>query len=377
MLYYQPKVVLVSGEVIGFEALIRWQHPTRGLLPPAQFIPTLDQHPMAIALGDWVITTALAQLAQWEAAGFHTSVSVNVDRMQLHDPDFADRLQRQLGQFPSVQHSQLELEILETGSLENMAHVGNLIAHLQGMGIDCALDDFGTGYSSLTFLKQLAARTIKIDQSFVRGMLDDAEDAAIVNSVLGLARNFDRLALAEGVETEAHGQALIEFGCELGQGYAIARPMPADAVVNWLTQWQAPELWAQSEPTVARDVPALLAEVEHRAWLKHLHQFVAKRQPMGPEPSAQQCRFGKWLAKHATQSRFYQHPDFVVLIHLHDKLHEEARLLLTFAASNDPATTDKALAEVDALSAEVLASLRKLRQTPMDSQWSESLFDPR
>nr|WP_319564317.1 bacteriohemerythrin [uncultured Rhodoferax sp.] len=250
VLHYQPKVNLSSGAVVGFEALIRWQHPSRGLLLPGLFIPALSQHPMAVNLGNWVIDTALAQLAQWNALGIRTTVSVNIDSLQLHDPDFADRLQRQLNAQPSVQPWQLELEILETGALENMAHVSALVNHLQRMGFECALDDFGTGYSSLTFLKQLEARTIKIDQSFVRGMLDDAQHAAIVNSVLDLARNFTRRALAEGVETEAHGQALIELGCEFGQGFAIAHAMPADTVALWLSQWQVPASWAAHRPAV-------------------------------------------------------------------------------------------------------------------------------
>ncbi len=246
VLHYQPKVHLTSGEVIGFEALIRWQHPSRGLLLPGLFIPALDQQPMAITLGNWVIVTALAQLARWNATGLHTMVSVNIDSQQLHDPDFADRLQRQLGAAATVAPQQLELEILETGAMENMAHVSALVQQLQRLGFECALDDFGTGFSSLTFLKQLPARTIKIDQSFVRGMLDDPQHAAIVNSVLDLARNFDRRALAEGVETQAHGCALIAAGCPFGQGFAIAHAMPAEEVPHWLTQWHAPDCWTVS-----------------------------------------------------------------------------------------------------------------------------------
>jgi len=268
VLYYQPKVELHSGKVIGFEALIRWQHPTRGLLPPSKFIPLLNGHALAITLGNWVIENALAQLAQWQNQNLKTTVSVNIDAMQLLDPDFADRLQQQLARQPSVSPAQLELEILETGALENMEHVSALIARLKNMGLECALDDFGTGYSSLTFLKQLAAQTLKIDQSFVRGMLDDTEHATIVNSVLGLARNFERKALAEGVETEAHGRSLIEFGCELGQGYAIARPMPAAEVPEWLAHWRVPESWSQCDAVKPAQIPVLLAEVGVREWFK-------------------------------------------------------------------------------------------------------------
>ncbi len=268
VLYYQPKVELHSGRVVGFEALIRWQHPAHGLLAPGKFIPLINGHALAITLGNWVIETALAQLAQWQTQNLRTTVSVNIDAMQLLDPGFADRLQQQLAQQPSVNADQLELEILETGALENMEQVSALIARLKEMGLACALDDFGTGYSSLTFLKQLATHTLKIDQSFVRGMLDDTENASIVNSVLGLARNFDRKALAEGVETEAHGRSLIEFGCELGQGYAIARPMPAADVPAWLAHWHAPESWTQSVAVKPAQIPVLLAEVGVREWIK-------------------------------------------------------------------------------------------------------------
>jgi len=375
-LYYQPKVNLVSGEVIGFEALIRWQHPTRGLLAPAAFIPTLDKHPMAVTLGDWVIEAALAQLAQWNAQGMATSISVNIDSLQLHDPDFADRLLRQLRAQPTVGVNQLELEILETGAMENMAHVSALIGQLQGIGMECALDDFGTGYSSLTFLKQLTAHTIKIDQSFVRGMLDDAEHATLVSSVLDLARNFSRRALAEGIETEAHGQALIEFGCEFGQGYAIARPMPADAVSHWMSKWRVPDAWAQSEAVEQRDIPVLLAEVAHRAWLKHLHAFAARHTPQAPTGSHHDCRLGLWLAKPSTRQHYHSSPDFTGLGALHEKLHATAQQLVSQVQTNERATVAEKFLALDALSDKVLSSLRMLRQTSTTPQWSDTSSTP-
>jgi EAL domain-containing protein (putative c-di-GMP-specific phosphodiesterase class I) len=375
-LHYQPKVHLISGQVIGFEALIRWQHPQRGLLSPAAFIPTLDKHPMAITLGNWVIEAALAQLAQWNAQGMATAVSVNIDSVQLQDPDFADRLQRQLRAQPTVQPGQLELEILETGAMENMAHVSALIGHLQGLGIECALDDFGTGYSSLTFLKQLTAHTIKIDQSFVRGMLDDAEHASIVNSVLDLARNFDRRALAEGVETEALGKALVEFGCEYGQGYAIARPMPAAAVPRWLSQWHVPEAWEKSEAVGPRGVAVLMAEVAHRAWLKHLHAFVMSQEPAAPAMTQQNCRLGLWLAKPSTRQHCEAHPVFARLVHLHDKLHARAQHLVKRMQDHEASSATATLLALDALSDEMLACLRALHQAGAGSQWADTFSAP-
>jgi diguanylate cyclase (GGDEF)-like protein len=376
VLFYQPKIHLTSGEVIGYEALIRWQHPQRGLLPPVTFIPLLDKHPMAITLGDWVIEAALAQLAQWNAQSMRTAVSVNIDSLQLHDPDFSDRLQRQLRAQPTVQPNQLELEILETGAMENMAHVSALVGQLQHLGLECSLDDFGTGYSSLTFLKQLTAHTIKIDQSFVRGMLDDVEHASIVNSVLDMARNFDRRALAEGIETEAHGQALIEFGCEYGQGYAIARPMPAAAVPHWKSQWRTPQAWADSEAVGLQDIPTLLAEVEHRTWLKQLHAFMLQQETQAPPLAPHGCRFGQWLAKASTQRHYQSHPDFHMLGMLHDQLHTQAQALVSQTKAGAPDTATAQWQALDSLSSEMLGSLRKLRQTQVNSQWSDSLSTP-
>lgn len=374
VLYYQPKVRLKTGDVIGFEALIRWQHPQRGLLQPHAFIGLLEQHPMAITLGDWVINAALAQLAQWQTQGLETCVSVNIDAMQLLDPDFADRLQVQLRRQPSVLPNQLELEILETGALGNMAHVSALIAQLQSVGLACALDDFGTGYSSLTFLKQLAAHTLKIDQSFVRGMLDDAEHAVIVNSVLGLARNFDRRALAEGVETEAHGRALIEFGCELGQGYAIARPMPAAHVPGWLAQWRPPQSWLDSQAVGPSSVAVLLAEVEHRGWLKAVQDFVSGKTLHMPTNDSQACRFGQWLHKPATRERLRHLSGFAQLEALHQALHNHASELLTRLAAQDSIGVSNGLATLSVISQNMLEKMRDLRRVTSEPDAVNSSF---
>jgi diguanylate cyclase (GGDEF)-like protein/hemerythrin-like metal-binding protein/PAS domain S-box-containing protein len=376
VLYYQPKVNLLSSEVIGFEALIRWQHPTQGLLPPASFIPLLNQHPVAITLGDWVIEHTLAQMAAWLLQGLSTAVSVNIDAMQLHDPDFIGRLQRQLHAQPTVRPDQIELEILETGALENMTHVSALISELQELGVSCALDDFGTGYSSLTFLKQLTAHTVKIDQSFVRGMLDDAEDATIVHSVLTLASNFNRLALAEGVETEAHGKALIDFNCEFGQGYAIARPMPADDVLPWLAQWRLPLSWIQTHTKAKQDIAALLAETEHRSWLKHLHAFVAQQVPLPPTHQPNVCRFGQWLNKPSTRKRFGQQPDSSLLTLMHNQLHQQAEQIVTRVQSDRLADVSSELAALDLLSTDMLGVLHRMRQVEPESQWSDTFHTP-
>jgi len=263
VLYYQPKVAIRSGNIIGFEALIRWQHPTKGLLSPASFVPIISMHPLAIELGNWVLEEALKQLTIWNTQGFNTKVSINIDSMQLNDPEFSQRVLSHLGDFTNVDPAQLELEILETNALEEIQNVSQLIEDLQSNDIQFALDDFGTGYSSMTFLKNLPATTIKIDQSFVRQMLFDSEQMIIVDSVINLSKRFGRTVLAEGVETELHGLFLSALGCEQAQGYGIAKPMPANEVLRWTQEWQCPTLWTQVRRLSPSEVDSLLLVVEH------------------------------------------------------------------------------------------------------------------
>jgi len=244
VLHYQPKVNMRQGLVVGAEALVRWQHPERGLLPPVEFLPMIEDNDLIVRLGEWVIEQALAQIALWRAAGLELRVSVNVAARHLQQQDFVVRLREMLARHPEVPASQLELEVLETAALEDMLLVSRVINECRGFGVEFALDDFGTGYSSLTYFKRLPARVLKIDQSFVRDMLKDPEDRAIVEGVIGLTRVFRREVIAEGVESVEHGVALLTMGCELAQGYGIARPMPAAELAGWVRGWRADPSWS-------------------------------------------------------------------------------------------------------------------------------------
>ncbi len=243
VLHYQPKVNMKTGAVVGAEALIRWQHPVRGLLAPAAFLPLIEDHPLSVSLGEWVITTALAQMGAWYGQGIGLPVSVNIGARQLQQPDFVERLAGMLAAHPDVRPQCLELEVLETSALEDTARAGAAMQACKTMGVAFALDDFGTGYSSLTYLKRLPAETLKIDQSFVRDMLTNPDDLAIVRGIIGLADVFKRGVIAEGVETAAHGQLLLSLGCALAQGYGIARPMPAADLPPWVARWHANAIW--------------------------------------------------------------------------------------------------------------------------------------
>ena len=244
-LHFQPKVNMKTGAVVGAEALIRWQHPERGLLAPAAFLPAIENNAMSVDVGEWVIANAVAQMAQWQQQGLVLTVSVNIAAYQLQQDNFSQQLQALLERNPSVSPGLLELEILETSAMDDMGQVVQAVRACQALGVRFALDDFGTGYSSLTHLRHLPAEVIKIDQSFVRDMLEDPDDMAIVQSVIGLAAAFGREVIAEGVETRAHGMQLLAMGCHLAQGYGIARPMPAAALPAWVanrvleTRWVA------------------------------------------------------------------------------------------------------------------------------------------
>ncbi len=246
VLYYQPKVNMRSGTVIGVEALIRWQHPERGLLPPSAFLPIIEEHSLSIDIGDWVINQALAQISEWRAIGMDLQVSVNVGALQLQKGHFVRRLSQQLAAHPDVPPDRLELEILETSALEDISEIADLMHQCRQLGVHFAVDDFGTGYSSLTYLRRLPAELLKIDQSFVRDMLDDPDDLAIVKGVIGLAHAFHRQVIAEGVETIAHGELLLAQNCELAQGYGIARPMPASEIPTWVANWRPDKAWSQN-----------------------------------------------------------------------------------------------------------------------------------
>ncbi|KXI30816.1 bifunctional diguanylate cyclase/phosphodiesterase [Paraglaciecola hydrolytica] len=245
VLHYQPKVNMHSGAVIGVEALIRWQHPVRGLVPPLAFLPVIEEHVVSLELGEWVIDTALTQIKQWRLIGLNLPISVNISAYQLQQTNFTTRLAALLAAHPEVPANFLELEILESSALHDTNQVSETMTACHQLGVSFALDDFGTGYSSLTYLKRLPAHLIKIDQSFVRDMLEDADDLAIVKGVVGLAKAFQRQVIAEGVETPKHGKALLQLGCELAQGYGIARPMPGNEIVQWITTWKTAGSWLE------------------------------------------------------------------------------------------------------------------------------------
>jgi diguanylate cyclase (GGDEF)-like protein/PAS domain S-box-containing protein len=238
VLYYQPKVDMRSGRVLGFEALLRWEHPQQGLVAPLQFLPLIENTGLSSRVGDWVLAQALEHLSQWRRNGLDFSVSVNISARHLQEPDFAMRLSELLARHAESLAPHLELEMLETAAHADIEATSALVARCQGIGVRFALDDFGTGYSTLTYLKRLPVDVLKIDRSFVHHMLDDEQDRAIVEGVIGLARTFGCTVVAEGVESPAQARTLLDLGCDIGQGTGIAAPMPAAQVAAWVREYR-------------------------------------------------------------------------------------------------------------------------------------------
>ncbi|NMG50589.1 EAL domain-containing protein [Azoarcus communis] len=364
VLHYQPKVNMRTGKVIGAEALIRWQHPERGLLAPAAFLPVIEDHSLAIQLGEWVIDTALKQMEQWQATGLSLPISVNIGARQLQQAHFVDRLKTLLAAHPDITPDLLELEVLETSALEDMAQASSAIAACCELGVRCALDDFGTGYSSLSYLKQLPVSQLKIDRSFVRDMLDDPDDLAILEGVLGLASAFRRQVIAEGVESLAHGQLLLQLGCELAQGYGIARPMPGNAFANWVAEWRPALTWSNTNPVSRDDQPLLHAIVEHRAFIAAVASYLAGERTQRPALDAQHCRLALWQASDAS-ARHRSNPAFANIATLHHRLHQQAGNVLEQHAKGQVDAQEAGLSALNDLGTSLLAQLEALVHTPL------------
>ena len=243
-LYYQPKINMRTGEVLGVEALIRWQHPQKGMIAPLNFLPISEGTIYEIEIGDWVVNHAVSQLESWRKQNIHFGMSINVSSNYLQSPLFISGLKEILDKYPDIRAKNVQLEILESSALGDLKMVADIVRACRDiLGVSVALDDFGTGYSSLTHLKDLAADTIKIDQSFIRSMLKESSDCAIIEGVINLAKTFDREVIAEGVETIEHGLMLLNMGCEQAQGYVIARPMPAEELQDWLDSYIPNKEW--------------------------------------------------------------------------------------------------------------------------------------
>ena len=242
-LHYQPKVCAARGLVHGLEALLRWRHPQAGMISPAVFVPLAERFGLIGAIGLWVIDEACAQLARWRAEGRECRVAITLSPYQLRQPDLPARIQSALERH-DLHPSQLVCEITETAMMENLQAERTVLDRIAALGVCLSIDDFGTGYSSLAHLRSIPARQLKIDRSFVTDLAENADAQAVLDAVVRLAHALRMEVVAEGVETAAQHAVLVRLGCDLLQGYAIARPMPAADVPRWLDRHEAEVLAA-------------------------------------------------------------------------------------------------------------------------------------
>lgn len=353
VLHYQPKVNMRTGEMVGVEALIRWQHPTQGLLSPAHFLPIIENHSLTVEVGKWVLDTAFKQMSAWQKQGLSVAVSVNINARQLREPHLSTQLKQLLQAYPGIPAHHLELEILETSALGDLSQVAPILAECRELGVELSLDDFGTGYSSLTYLKRLPVNTIKVDQSFIGSVLEDPEDLAILDAILGLAYTFDRQVIAEGVETIEHGDILLRMGCELAQGYGIARPMPAKEIPHWLARWQPEPHWS-CLPVLSRDkLPLLYARIEYQTWFSELTEILRSDNVQSwPSMAVENSYLAQYLASSPNG-------DTNVLATLYLQLQQELAQLQRSHQQSSP-TTEEDLASLQQLQQQLLAELERV-----------------
>jgi EAL domain-containing protein (putative c-di-GMP-specific phosphodiesterase class I) len=249
-LAYQPQLDLTSGHIHSLEALIRWNHPELGLIPPLSFIPIAEETGLIVPIGEWVLRTACADVSRWQVAGHPMRVAVNLSAAQLKNPDLVNRIHTILAE-TGASPNWLELEVTESILMEDSATTLATLNALRAAGIQLSLDDFGTGYSSLSYLKRLPLNSLKVDQSFVRGLPVDRESLAIVRAIVALAKNLGFSVTAEGIETLEQAHILDDLNCELLQGYYISKPISAEAITPLLAQH-----WTLEEtPDVKKDKP--------------------------------------------------------------------------------------------------------------------------
>jgi diguanylate cyclase (GGDEF)-like protein/PAS domain S-box-containing protein len=342
ILYYQPKINMRLSQVVGVEALIRWRHPVSGILTPAHFLTAIEDSDLSIQIDRWPISEAIRQMSVWLEKGLNMPISVNISARLLHQPNLDQWLLEQFAEYPDVPPGWLELEILETAALQDIGLVGKVIDACGRIGVTFAIEDFGTGYSLLTYLKRLPAAALKIDRTFIANMLDDMEDFAIVEGVLGLAAAFNLKVVAEGVESASQGNMLMQFGCNIAQGHGLAMPMPAAKLEAWLPNFQLGYEWSLSTMRLEHeDLPLLSAELAHRRWVDQVFSAVdnGNHAPC-ITMDIHGCGFGRWYDRRGREK--YGFLEEYVSIHpIHVAMHEIALQLLSAAALGE---SDKVLA---------------------------------
>lgn len=300
ILHYQPKINMREGKVIGLEAFLRWENPQEGIILPLEFLQIVEGHSLSINIGEWVLNTVLSQIVSWQKIGISLPISINIASKQLLEEGFVNRLSDILSLYPTVKPNMLEFEVLETNRFEDLSKVKYVMNSCIKLGITFSLDNFGTGYSSLLYLKQLPIKQIKIDQSFVHDMINNPDDLSILEGIISLGEAFQSTVIAEGVETSEHAMTLLSLGCELGQGYIIADPMPEKEIITWLKKYKPNTLWQNQTLINSKQRQILFIKVQHRAWVENIKAILDYKEDIY-RYKEKECTFGEWLKNNAKE----------------------------------------------------------------------------
>ncbi len=325
-LYYQPKVNMLEGHVFGVEALIRWNSPSEGFIAPMEFLPIVSGTALEIKVGDWVVEQAVKQLDEWRLIELQPVISINISSNHLLSNSFFDMLEALFTKYPLINSSCIELEILENSALGDLNMIHDVLERCKSdLGVGVALDDFGTGYSSLTHLSVLPVSTIKIDRSFVRDLLDDPNDYSIIDGVIGLTNAFRRNVIAEGVETTAQGLMLLAMGCFQAQGYAIAKPMPADEFPLWLKNYLPNQDWLKcaQKQFSAKDKKLKLFQLATLQWQDKFVNYIQSSRDSALSPPIMditECHCGRCINWLSNEQKLVT-GSVKVLEQIHEKFH--------------------------------------------------------
>ncbi len=355
LLYYQPKVDMRTNKIIGFETLLRWQHPQKGLMFPDQFLPVVNpQKELMLLLGEWVISNAFKQYSKWREDGYDFMLSINISAHEFKEAKTFSLLRSLLKKYPNISAKDVEFEILETHAFDDITQANKMISTFKELGFQIALDDFGTGYSTLSYLKDLSINTLKIDKSFVMDMLHDRASLSILEATIALAEAFRCNVIAEGVESEEHGNVLIQLGCYQAQGYVLSKPMSPEQVKGWIGAYKGPVSWEENSKKFFHEHSSLYALVEHKEWIKSIENYVddPKLNPFNKEISSDRCNFYKWLSGDA--KKHFSNQTLQDLNALHNKIHKLAYEIINTDQTNDK----KLLEEIEKIHKEMVEILK-------------------
>ncbi|MHB1586008.1 MAG: putative bifunctional diguanylate cyclase/phosphodiesterase [Acidiferrobacteraceae bacterium] len=339
--HYQPQVDLATGRVLGVEALVRWRHPERGLLMPVAFIKVIEDDAEFIrSLGRFMLEEVARQVQAWRADGLDLVASVNIGARHLLAPEFMHDIEAVLDRFPDIARH-LTLEVTETDALKDLTQTGQVLSECRRLGFSISVDDFGSGYASLTYLQKLPIDQIKIDQGFVRGLLDDPKNIAIVAGLIGAVKLLKIEMIAEGVESIEHGNLLLKLGSPLAQGYAIAKAMEPEALLPWARTWKPNEVWVRmaQHPYASEDYGLLMLLLQHdkqmRTLVDSLSRVLSDPAALPPQPEDFKCVIDDWYESEG-RPRYGHLPVFTEIRESYHRLCDEVQELLKDVLAGAP-----------------------------------------